>query len=395
MRALSFLAALLLAHPLQADWRFADPLTVSSVHGAAIFHHLESANRLGVAVSAQTVAVAWEDNRSGTPQCYVAFREPSAESFANEIRLSEQSCYEPVVLGLGIGRFVAAWEEEGKVRARVVPGAAPALTLSGVEAGQATLAAGAGKLYAAWAEQAGRFRRIVVGHLAIDESALALDSVHPVEPREPLDEQAWPALAVAGDGSLAVVWEDRRHKHTVPMYSHSKDGEAFSAPARLSEVPSGSAQGLGAGVGAMRPTLTPWGAKGVAAAWLDKRDFLSGYDVYAGLSSDGGRSYGRNLMVQDSFGANMAQWHAQVVGNAAGRLLVVWDDERDGTADIWMSEWDGKEFSEDVAPRGAAGPGSQSDPVATLDDAGNLHLAWIERRDDGGTQIRYSSASPR
>jgi len=268
------------------------------------------------------------------------------------------------------------------------------VTLSGAAAGQATLAAGAGKIYAAWAEQAGRFRRIVVGHLALDESALALNSVHPVEPREPLDEQAWPALAVAGDGSLAVVWEDRRHKHTVPMNSHSKDGKVFSPPARLSEVPSGSVQGLGAGVGAMRPTLTPWGAKGVAAAWLDKRDFLSGYDVYAGLSSDGGRSFGRNLMVQDSFGANMAQWHAQVVGNSAGRLLVVWDDERDGTADIWISEWDGKEFSEDVAPGVASGPGSQSDPVATLDDAGNLHLAWVERR-DGGTQILYASTTPR
>lgn len=395
MRALSFLAALLFVHPLQAGWQFAEPLSVSSVHGATIFHHLESANRLGVAVSAQTAAVAWEDNRSGTPHCYVAFRDSSAKAFANEIQLSEQSCYEPVVIGLGSGRFVAAWEEEGKVRARVVPGAAPPLTLSGAEAGQATLAVGAGKIYAAWAEQAGRFRRIVVGHLALDESALALKSVHPVESRQPLDEQAWPALAVAGDGSLAMVWEDRRHKHTVPMHSHSNDGKVFSPPARLSEVPSGSVQGLGAGVGAMRPTLARWGATGVAAAWLDKRDFLSGYDVYAGLSSDGGRSYGRNLVVQDSFGANMAQWHAQVVGNGAGRLLVVWDDERDGTADIWLSEWDGKGFSEDVAPRGASGPGSQSDPVATLDDAGNLHLAWIERRDDGGTQIRYSSASPR
>ena len=394
MRAAVVLLAAL-ATPAHAAWTWNEAITVNTVVSPAVFPHLESANRQGVAVSGNTVGIVWEDNRSGTPHCYVAFRESSAESFANEIRLSEQSCYEPVVLGLGGGRFIAAWEEEGKVRARVVPGAAPALTLSGAEAGQATLAGGAGKIYAAWAEQAGRFRRIVVGHLAVEGSALALDAVHPVEPREPLDEQAWPALAVAGDGSLAVVWEDRRHKHTVPMHSHSRDGKVFSAPARLSEVPSGSVQGLGAGVGAMRPTLTPWGANGVAAAWLDKRDFLSGYDVYASLSSDGGRSYGRNLMVQDSFGANMAQWHAQVVGNGAGRLLVVWDDERDGTADVWMSEWDGKEFGEDVAPGGAAGPGSQSDPVATLDEAGNLHLAWIERRDDGGTQIRYSSASPR
>ena len=83
MRALTFLAALLLVQPLQAGWQFAEPLSVSSVHGAAIFHHLESANRLGVAVSAQTAAVVWEDNRSGTPHCYVAFRSPAETSFAN------------------------------------------------------------------------------------------------------------------------------------------------------------------------------------------------------------------------------------------------------------------------------------------------------------------------
>jgi hypothetical protein len=392
MRLPTLLLLLLAAAPLQAEWQFGAPLAVSAVHGPAIFHHIESANRLGIAASGQAVAVAWEDNRSGTPQCYVAFKQTDGKGFGDEIQLSKESCYEPVVLSLGEGRFVAAWEEAGRVRARVVPGAAPALALSSGEAGQVTLAAGAGRLFAAWAEQAGRFRRIVVGELVAEKAGLALSSVHPVEAGEAADEQAWPALAVAGDGSLAVVWEDRRHKHTVPMASHSIDGRSFSSPVRLSDVASGSVQGLGAGIGAMRPTLTPWGAKGVAAAWLDKRDFLSGYDVYASLSSDGGRKYGRNLVVQDSFGANMAQWHARAVGDAAGRLLVVWDDERDGTPDLWLSEWDGQGFAEDVAPPVAAGPGAQSDPVATLDGAGNLHLAWLERGEDGGSRIRYAPA---
>lgn len=395
MRGLAFLAALLVAAPLHAGWRFAAPIDVSSAHGPSVFHHIESANRLGIAVSGKTVAVAWEDNRSGSPQCYVVFRNAADARFGGEIQLSAEACYEPVIVALGGGRFAAAWEEDGQVRARVVPGEAPPLVLSAKEAGQATLAAASGKLYAAWAEQDGRFRRIVVGELAVDGHTLQLRAVQPIEARQPTDEQGWPALALAGDGSLTVVWEDRRHKHTVPMVSHSVDGRTFSPPRRLSEVPSGSVQGLGAGVGAMRPTLTAWGDKGVAAAWLDKRDFLSGYDVYASLSADGGRSFGRNLLVQDSFGANMAQWHAQVVGDAAGRLLVVWDDARDGTPDLWLSEWEGQAFSEDRAPPGAAGPGEQSDPVATLDAAGNLHLAWIERRADGGTRIRYLSAAPR
>ncbi len=50
MRAAVLLLAAL-AWPAQAAWEWGAPLTVNSVQGAAIFPHLESANRRGVAVS--------------------------------------------------------------------------------------------------------------------------------------------------------------------------------------------------------------------------------------------------------------------------------------------------------------------------------------------------------
>jgi len=216
-------------------------------------------------------------------------------------------------------------------------------------------------------------------------------SVQPVEAIVPVDEQGWPALAVAGDGSVTVAWEDRRHRHTVPMVSHSRDGRSFAPPVRLVDTRSGSVDGLGAGMGTMRPTLTGWGEKGVVAAWLDKRDFLSGYDVYAAFDP-GTRTFGRNLKVQDSFGDNMAQWHALIVGDGAGRLVSLWDDARDGTPDVWLSEWEGDAFGEDTAVPAAHGPGGQSDPVATLDASGALHGVWLDRDEAAGTRIRYARA---
>ena len=390
MRAAALLLAVL-TWPAQATWEWSAPLAVNSAQGAAIFPHIESANRRGVAVSGGSVAVVWEDNRDGSPQCYLAIKPAAAAAFQPETQLSRAECYEPVVLGLGEARFVAAWEEGGRVRARLLPGAA-ALDLAQIEAAQVTLAAGAGKVYAAWAEQAGRFSRIVVAGLSVTSEKLAVGAARRVEAAMPTDEQGWPALAVTSDGSVSVAWEDRRHRHTVPMVSHSRDGRRFSSPARLSDVESGSAPGgLGAGTGAMRPTLAAWGKRGVAAVWLDKRDFLSGYDVYAAFDP-GTRRFGKNMQVQDSFGDNMAQWHAQVVGDAAGRLLVVWDDARDGTPDVWMSEWDGSAFGEDVAVPAAHGQGAQSDPVATLDAEGALHVVWLDRDEATGTRIRYVRA---
>lgn len=389
MRAAALLLALL-AWPAHAAWEWSAPLTVNSVQGAAIFPHLESANRRGIAVSGDTVGVVWEDNRDGSPQCYLATRPAAAAVFQPEIRLSQGDCYEPVVAALGEGRFVAAWEDAGRVHAQVLPGGA-VLKLSDAEAAQVTLAVAGERIYAAWAEQAGRFRRIVVARLALEGDVLSVKTRRPVEAKKPADEQGWPALAARKDGSVTVAWEDRRNHHTVPMVSYSRDGHRFARPARLTDQPSGGVDGLGAGSGAMRPTLTAWGEKGIAAAWLDKRDFLSGYDVYAAL--DGGtRRFGRNIQVQDSFGDNMVQWHATVVSDAGGRLLALWDDARDGTPDVWLSEWDGKAFGGDVAVPAASGPGAQSDPAATLDAAGVLHVVWLDRDETAGTRIRYARA---
>lgn len=393
MRAAALLLVVL-AGPAQAAWEWNAPLTVNSVQGAAVFPHIESANRQGVAVSGDTVGVVWEDNRDGSPQCYLAMKPAAADAFQPEVRLSRSDCFEPVVLALGEGRFVAAWEEAGTVHARVLPGGT-ALQLTQAGAAQATLAMRGEKLYAAWAEQAGRFRRIVVARMALQADTLVVKSARPVEARAPSDEQGWPALAVAGDGSVSVAWEDRRSRHTVPMVSHSRDGKKFALPARLTDIESGSAPGgLGAGTGAMRPTLAAWGTQGVAAVWLDKRDFLSGYDVFAAFDS-GTRRFGKNMRVQDSFGDNMAQWHALVVGDAGVGLVALWDDARDGTPDVWLSEWDGEAFGDDVAVPAAHGPGAQSDPVATLDAAGFLHVVWLDRDETTGTRVRYARAERR
>ncbi len=380
-----------LALPAQAAWQWDEPLTVNTAVGAATFPHLESANRKGVAVSAGTVGVAWEDNRDGTPQCYLAVKPADAAAFRPEARLSRGECYEPVLQALDGGRFVAAWEEDGRVRAQVWPGGTPH-DLSARAAAQVTLASHGRALYAAWAEQAGRFRRIIVARLDVEGDALRVSPAQPVEAGTPADEQGWPALAISGDGDLTVAWEDRRYRHTVPLTSHSRDrGKTFAAPVRLADTRSGSVDGLGAGTGTMRPTLAVRGARGVVAVWLDKRDFLSGYDVYAAFDA-GERRFGRNLKVQDSFGDNIAQWHATVVADGEGRLVVLWDDARDGTADIWLAEWDGADFGEDFSFPGGAGPGAQSDPVASFDAGGALHVVWLDRDDTAGTRVRYNRA---
>ena len=56
---------MLLAMPAFAGWEFSPAVEVDAAKGKKIFHHLESANRKGLAESGGRIALVWEDNRSG------------------------------------------------------------------------------------------------------------------------------------------------------------------------------------------------------------------------------------------------------------------------------------------------------------------------------------------
>lgn len=374
-----------------ADWRF-EP-AVDPAAGQAVFPHLEAAGRQSIAAAAGQAALAWEDARDGTPRCRVALR-PSAQAAFTEFRLGGEECYTPAIAALGTDRFGVIWEDEAGIGFATVSAAGPGPALRLAPRGNHPTLAWHPRLGlgVAWSAPEGRPGRIWRTLLSTVPDGWTAAPAEPADPAPPADDQLYPVLA-AGGGALHLAWEDRRHGHTVVYASRSVDGRHWTAPVRVSGNPSGKAPGtdLGRGTGAMRPALAPFAGHRIAVAWLDKRDFLSGYDVYAVLGDQDGARFGRNLKAQDSFGDAMAQWHAAAAGNARGDLVIAWDDERDGNADIWLT-WlkpDGG-FADNVSPAPASGPASQSDPAIALDEAGNLHLAWIERSADGTAGLRYS-----
>lgn len=379
--------ALALALPAlaQAQWSFGPALEVTAGNG--VFHHLEASGRQSLAVSAGRVALVWEDDRTGTPRCYLAILTPSQTGFGEQA-FGKGECYAPGIAALGDGRFGLIWEDEAGVGAALVQGGVlgPATPLAG-SGGQGALAwhptLG---LMAAWSAPEGPLRRLWLARLVREENRLRLAGKQPLEAAPPKDDQMYPALVATARG-FSLAWEDRRLGHTVIFASHSDDGLAWTPPARVSLNATGKAQGtdLGRGTGAMRPALAALG-DAAATIWLDKRDFLSGYDVYAALPGQD-----RNTKAQDSFGDAIAQWHPAAAGNVRGTLVVAWDDDRDGTPDIWLSWLTSQGFAENTAPAPASGPHSQTDPTLALEDSGDLHLAWVERTSAGRSSILYST----
>ncbi len=360
------------------------------------FYHLEAAGRKSIAVSGGWVGVVWEDNRDGRSHCYLALKPPGAKLFNPAIIISgNEEAYQPTVLGEADGKFVLAWEEAGKVWSRLAKPQklGPPIVLSDHGA-QASLSGNGKQLYAAWSEQTKTVAQIYFARLLPDAPTQQLRLIAPyaLERGTERGDQTFPSIHGLSGQALIVEWEDRREGHTRILAAASRDGgRRFGATQEVNETLwRGQQAGFGRGTGVMRVALSGDGRGGAAAVWADKRDFLAGYDVYAAFAQAQSLRFKANEKVQDEFGNDIAQWHPAIAAGKGVGPVVAWDDDRDGTPDIWLAWRRAQGWSENLAVPGASGAGVQTDPSLTLDESGDLHLVWIDKPDlNSPSRLRY------
>lgn len=371
---------------------FSEPLTVTSAQ-QGVFHHLEASGRSSMAVSADRVAITWEDNSSGVPQVYVAFKDKHAAQFSKPLLVSEAGpAYEPAI-ALANGQFIVGWEAQDQLWLRVVePQKRGKLTALGQTRSRQLTFAPTTEQHAmlAWSELNGDYYQIQTAELRLQQGTIKLSMQRAVDVTTDRKQQLYPTLAVTKKGTV-VGWEDRRQGATRIFTAFAPKGKPFQPYQLLNDFRYSRIQQFGRGTGAMRIVLSSDLNNQVIAVWLDKRDFEQGYDVYAAYSQDGGQSFGSDEKVQDPLGDSTPQWHATIAMNQNGQTIAAWDDTRDGTPDIWYSlRQSGKWSNDEVWPEGD-GAGAQTLPVLVFEQQ-TLHLAWLHRQ---GTfsAIRYTHAS--
>ncbi len=375
-------------------WGFDAPIDVTGAAMAGVFHHLESSGRRNVAVSDGRVVVAWEDNRDGVPAVYVVTKTGDEAGFSPAVKVSgAEAAYEPTVVGLDSGRFLVGWEEGGHVRLRVwePSGLGSPHVISGATSAQLALTVLAnGTVFAVWSEHFERYTRVRGALLDARDAEVHVTEAAWLDPQPGAGDQQYPAVASRrGVPGLVVAWEDRRHGHTVLLSSEGISPGRFAAPRQVNELPPAQSSMYGKGTGAARIVLAAYGEGGIAAAWADKRDFKAGYDIYGALAP-AGQPFGTNSRVQDGFGDAIEQWHPAIAGSEDGLIAVAWDDDRDGTSDIWLSWYEDGVWSDDAAVPGAADDRVQTHPSLVLDRNGDLHMVWVSReRSDGPTRLEY------
>src|SRR6267143_956690 len=201
-------------------------------------------------------------------------------------------------------------------------------------------------------------------------------------------EQGEPAIAVAPDRSVYIVWTDPRNaaRSTDIYFSKSTDlGATWSPNFFVNDDVGNRAQSA--------PDVAVDGAGNIYVAWSDSRDLNTGPDIYAARSTNGGASFTANVKVNDDAGATYQGSPSLAVN--AGRVHAAWSDERtrgSSWRDIYSaSSTDGLSWGPSMRVNDDALPMNFQDASTIAVDAwGDTYVAWTDGRTSG--QDVYTSS---
>jgi hypothetical protein len=149
-----------------------------------------------------------------------------------------------------------------------------------------------------------------------------------------------PGLAVTPDGTLHAVWTDLRAREpdTNVFYARSTDaGATFTPSVQLDDSKVGFDPDADTPTNQWHPSLVQ--SDGVLfLAWQDDR--LGNPDVFFSSSTDGGATFAPAERVDDTGAGQSVQTRPRLaVGGRRSRrtCYVAWEDDRDGTRDIYFA----------------------------------------------------------
>jgi hypothetical protein len=191
------------------------------------------------------------------------------------------------------------------------------------------------------------------------------------------DEQAGPQIAADGNGGTIVTWHDNRNSTSsgVDIYAQRVDAWGnvlYYSPTGVPVCVAPNEQTY--------PQVISDGTGGALIAWNDNRAGSTG-DLYAQrLDPVGSRLWGPNgVAVCTAVGS---QGTPGLVSDGAGGVILVWDDVRSGTYDVYAQRISGAGVAQWTA-NGVAiatATANQRNPVIVSDGAGGAIMAWEDTR---------------
>jgi PKD repeat protein len=194
-------------------------------------------------------------------------------------------------------------------------------------------------------------------------------------------EQSQPAIAVAPNRAVYVVWRDPRIGARGPdiYFSKSSDLGATWGPNYYVNNDAGAAT-------QQDTTIAVDAAGTIYVAWTDYRNANTAPDIYAARSTNAGASFGANVKVNDDTG--IASQFSPSLATGGGKIQVAWVDGRTIGSTSWdiytASSTDGLTWSPNMKANDDSLPNVfQWQPSIGIDASGDVFAAWSDSRASG------------
>ena len=186
-----------------------------------------------------------------------------------------------------------------------------------------------------------------------------------------------PSIGVDARGTIYIAWRDGRNGNADIFFAKSADGgRTFSKNIQLNDDHGAAYQG--------NPTLAVNSQGLVAAAWSDARNDKD--DIYMTVSRDQGRTFSRNRRVNDD-PETPAHSHPSVAVDEQGTIYAAWEDFRSDNSDIYLAKSTdgGATFSANRRVNDDSGPAPQISPSLAIGPSGQIYAAWGDFRNSAVT----------
>jgi hypothetical protein len=199
-----------------------------------------------------------------------------------------------------------------------------------------------------------------------------------------------PSIAIDKLNNLYVAWTSNTTTSWDIYISRSTDyGATWSAPIKANDD-TGSKEPEAPSV-----SIDADGANNVYVVWEDNREGTN--DIYFSYSNNSLESFTSNIKVNDGLRGSsktVTAKHPEIKVNSRGDIYVVWDEEWNSLYNIYFSKSlnHGISFDIDVRINGVVDecfPGPW--PSLDLDNKGNMYVTWIDRRNNNHTYFAGST----
>ena len=196
-----------------------------------------------------------------------------------------------------------------------------------------------------------------------------------------------PAVAIAPNGDFMAIWHDARNGNN-DIHAQRYCSNGTKLGSNFQvNDDSGSS-------GQASPAIGVDGSGNFVVVWEDGRD--GNADIFAQRYSSSGIKLGNNFRVNDD-NVSTSQSSPKIGVDSNGNFVIVWRDLRNGDADIFAQRYNnsGNKLGSNFRVNDDTGGDWQEDPAIGIDGSGNFVVVWKDDRTSSRGQIyaqRYNSS---